>query len=313
LLDIMAKHLEDIGKDAKDLLNEGYPIDGTVKVTSQTKAFGFTQKQTLSKTVKREKSSAIKEVVSAAFEPKYELKEQKVEFTGKLTTACEVNVGSSVRDIVGSGSKVEINVTKSEREGTNTVGTVSVKKEGFAFKGKVTYPLTPKKATKISGEAVLHHTGSNSNFGLGTDVSLEGDIARIYTESVVSHNALNSQYRGVLRYDVYESSILWGLSFWHKVSDKNNWAFDITSEDNAVKTSFTAGTEYKVDDSTSVKGKWKLIKTNDRVDYRVGASLKQKLSDHVTIILGSDLNPRSFIGSGDGDPSTYGLEIKLQD
>jgi hypothetical protein len=308
----MAKHLEDIGKDAKDLLNEGYPIDGTVKVTSQTKAFGFVQKETLSKTVKREKSS-VKEVVSAAFEPKYELKEQKVEFTGKITTASEINVGTSVRDIVGSGSKVEVNVTRSDRDGINTVGSVSVKKDGFAFKGKVTYPLTPKKATKISGEAVVHHTASNSNVGVAADVSLEGDIARIYTEGVVSHNAVNAQYRGVVRYDVYESSLLWGLSFWQKVSDKNNLAFDITSEDNAVKTSFTAGTEYKVDDSTTVKGKWRLIKTNDRVDYRLGASLKQKLSNHVTIIFGSDLNPRSFLGSGEGEPSTYGVEIKLQD
>jgi len=116
-----------------------------------------------------------------------------------------------------------------------------------------------------------------------------------------------------LRYDVYDSSLLWSVSFWQRVSDRHHLAFDLTSEDNASKTTFTTGTEYKVDDSTAVKGKWKLIKHNDRVDYRLGLSLKQKLSTFVTATLGSDLNPRSFLGSGEGDPNSYGLEIKFQD
>jgi len=98
-----------------------------------------------------------------------------------------------------------------------------------------------------------------------------------------------------------------------KMSDRNTWGFDISTEDNLTKTTFTAGTEYKVDELTTVKGKWKLVKNNDKVDYRLGASLKQKLSPYVTATIGSDLNPRSFLGSIDGEPHSFGLEIKLQD
>jgi len=308
----MAKHLEDIGKDAKDLLNEGYPIDGTVKITSQTNAFGFIQKESLTRTVKREKSG-VRELVTASFEPKYEIKEHKVEFTGKLSTGSEVNVGTSVRDLLGSGSKIEVNFTQSDRDGANLVGVASILQHSFGVKGKVTYPITPKKPIKINGEVVAHHTGTNSNVGAGVDLSLEGDVARIYAEGVVSHSAVTSAYKGQVRYDVYESSLLWSLSFWQRVNAYNTWAFNITSEDNANKTTFTTGTEYRAAEDTSVKGKWKLVKHGDRVDYRVGASLKQRLTDHVTITLGSDLNPRSFIGSGDGDTNSFGLEIKFQD
>jgi len=144
-------------------------------------------------------------------------------------------------------------------------------------------------------------------------VSLEGPIARIFTEGVYAHTTKDSQYKAVARYDVYDSSILWGFSFFQKVSDRNLWAFDLTSEENSTKTTFTAGTEYKYDDSTTVKGKWKLVKHNDKVDYRFGASVRQKFSPFVTATVGSDLNPRSFIGSTDGEPHSFGVEIKLQD
>jgi len=251
-------------------------------------------------------------VVTAAFEPKYELKEHNLEFTGKVSTTNDITVGTSVRDLIGSGSKVEINVTKSDRD-INGVASASYRSELLALKGKFTYPVTPKKPIKINAEAVWHHGGSNSSYGGGLDVNLEGDIARIFAEGVFTHSAKDSQYKGLLRYDVYDSTVLWGVSFWQRVSDRQHLAFDLTSEDNASKTTFTTGTEYKVDDSTTVKGKWKLIKQNDRVDYRLGLSLKQKLSTFVTATLGSDLNPRSFLGSGEGDPNSYGIEIKFQD
>jgi hypothetical protein len=310
----MAKHLEDIGKDAKDLLGEGYPIDGTVKVTAQTSGFGFVQKATLNRSLKKDKTG-VKEIVSAAFEPKYEFKEHKVEVTGKYSSTNEVSVGASVRDLVGAGSKLEGTVVKSDRDGLNGVFTASYKINSFAGKAKLTYPFTPAKPIKINSEVVFHHSGTSSNFGVGVDANVEGDAIRIFSEAVVAHTAKDSQYKGQVRYDVFESALVWGVSFWQRVSEKNNWAFDLTSESyGGNKTTFTAGTDYKVDEWTLVKGKWRLIKSNDRVDYRLGASLKQKLSPHVIATLGSDLNFRSFLGaSAEGEPHTFGLEIKYQD
>jgi len=309
----MAKHLEDIGKDAKDLLTEGYPIDGTVKFTAQTSTFGFTHKSTLSRSIKRDKSG-VREIVNAAFEPKFEFKEHKVEITGKLNSANEASVGASVRDIGTNGTKIEVNLTGSQRDGMGAVLSTSYKNNALAAKGKLTYPLNnPRKSIKINTEGVVHHTRSNSNVGVGVDVVLEGEVARIFTEGVVSHSAKDSQFKGLVRYDVYESYLIWGLSFFQKVNERNNWAFDITSENYNAKNTFSAGTEYKVDSDTTFKGKWRLIKQSDRVDYRLGASLKQKLSAHVVTTFGSDLNLRSFLGSSEGEPNSFGLEIKYQD
>jgi len=193
------------------------------------------------------------------------------------------------------------------------VAVASFKNEGVALKGKVTYPFTPKKATKVAAELVLHHS-SNSNLGAGTEVCLEGDTAHIYGDAVVSHTVADSQYKGQLRYDVYDNSLNWGISFWQKLNDKTCWAFDILSEDWSAKTTFSTGSEYKCSDSCTLKGKWKVTKNNERVDYRFGASLRHKLSPCVTAIVGADLNPRSFLGnSTDGDPHSFGLELKLQD
>jgi len=312
----MAKHLEDIGKDAKDLLIESYPNDGTVKFTAQTKALNFTPKIVLNRSSKREKGG-VKELVSATFDPKYEVKEHNLEFNGKLTSSYDLNVGASVRDFVGHGSKVELNLSRSERDGLHGISILSYKSDLVAVKGKFTYPLTPKKPTKVNSEIVLHHGGSHSNVGVGVDIILEDNIAQIFTEAVVAHTDKDTQYKGFARYDVYESKFNCGFSLWQKWSERCNWAFDILLEDYFAKTSFTAGSECKCDDSTTVKGKWKVTKTKDRLDYRVGASLKQKVSPHIIATLGADLNPRSFfvVGqtTGDGEPHSFGLDIKFQE
>jgi len=311
-LAFMAKHLEDIGKDGKDLLNEGYPIDGSIKVTAQAKTLGFAPKLSISRTVKREKSSTVREVVSAVFEPKYEMKEYNLELNGKFTSSHDINVGTSVKDILAKGSKVDLNLAQTEKDGFNGVALVTYKHPTLAVKGKATYPFTPKKPIILYAEAVFHHSATDSSAGVGAEVSLEGETARILGEGVLAHSTHDAQYKSLVRYDVYDNNLNWTLSYWQKFSEKAAWAFDILSEDWGNKTIFAAGGELKVND-TAAKGKWKVIKTNDRVDYRFGSSIKHKLSPFATAIIGMDLNPRSFLGISEGDPHSFGIELKLQD
>jgi hypothetical protein len=308
----MAKHIEDIGKDAKDLLTESYPIDGTLKITTQTKSGGFTPKITLNRyTVKREKGAA-REIVTAGFEPKYEIKQHNLELNGKLASTNDFSVGSSVRDVIGEGSKLEVNLTRTDRDGLNGSATASYQSEAVAVKTKLIYPLSPNKATKLNSEVVYHHRASNINIGVGVDLTVE-EAAHIYPVAVMGLSINDTQYKGFVRYDLYSSYLNWGFSYWQKLSNTCRFAIDIFSEDNSAKTSFNTGYECKVDDNTTVKGKCKVSKTKDRLDYRVGASLKQKLSPSVIAIIGADLNPRSFLGSSDGEPHSFGLEIKFQD
>jgi len=307
----MAKHLYDIGKDTQDLLTESYPIDGTIKVSAQAKTFGFAPKVTLSRTLKKDKAN-VRETVSAVFEPKYEIKEYNLELNGKFTSSHDINVGTSVKDIGGKGSKVDLNIIKTDKDGLNGTALATYKNDALAIKGKATYPFSPKKPIVFYAEGVVHHNASNSNAGLGVEVSIEGETAKILGEGVLAHSTHDAQYKALLRYDVYDNTLNWGLSFWQKFNEKNAWAFDIVSEEWGSKTTFAAGAEHKIDDG-AVKGKWKVVKTSDKTDYRFGSSIKKKLSPFATAIIGLDLNPRSFLGSAEGEPHTFGIELKLQD
>jgi len=306
----MAKPLEDIGKDAKDLLTEGFPIDGTVKVAVQTRALGFIPKVTLIRQLKREKS-ATREVVSAVFEPKYEWKEQNLEFTSKFSTTSELSAGVSAKDILTKGTKIEISANRNERDGLSGVFGGAYRNDSFSFKGKLAYPFAPKKPIKANVEGVFQVV-SNTNVGFGVDVTLEGEVARIKTDAVVAYTTKENQFKGLFRYDVYESTVLWGLSYFQKISERTSWALDITTDGNPAKSTFSVGTEHKVDDFTTLKGKW-ILKQTDKTDYRFGVALRQKITPFVTATFGADLNPRNFLGSNEGDAHSFGLEIKLQD
>jgi hypothetical protein len=306
----MAKPLEDIGKDAKDLLTDGFPIDGTVKVAVQTRALGFIPKVTLIRSLKREKSTS-REVVSAVFEPKYEWKEQNLEFTSKFSTTSELSGGVSAKDIFTKGTKVDITANRNERDGLSGVFGGAFRNDAVSVKAKVSYPFAPKKPIKANVESVFQVV-EHTNVGVGVDVTLEGEVARIKTDAVVAYSTKENQFKGLLRYDVYESSFLWGLSYFQKISQRTNWALDITTEGSPAKSTFSVGADHKVDDFTSLKGKW-ILKQTDKTDYRFGVALKQKVTPFVTAIFGADLNPRNFLGSTDGDPHSFGFELKLQD
>jgi len=193
-----------------DLLTESYPIDGTVKITSQIKVQNFTPKITFNRCIKREKGGS-KEIVTAAYEPKFEIKEHKLEVTGKFTPANDITVGSSVRDVIVNGSKLELSVSRSEKDGITGVVGSSFKNEALALKGKLSYPLVPKTPTKLTTEAVYHHSGSNSDLGLGLEVTLE-EAAHIFPELVIAHSSTDTQYKGLVRYDLSKGSLNWGIS-----------------------------------------------------------------------------------------------------
>jgi len=306
----MARHLDDIGKDAKDLFCEGFPIDGTVKVAVQTRALGFIPKVTLIRALKREKSTT-KEVVSAVFEPKYEWREHNLEFTSKFSTSSELSGGVSARDIFTKGTKIDITANRSERDGLSGVFGGAYRNDSFSFKGKLCYPFAPKKPIKANVEGVFHVV-ENTNVGVGVDVTLEGEVARIKTDAVVAYTTKENQFKGLFRYDVYESTVLWGLSYFQKISPRTNWGLDITTDGNPAKSTFSVGADHKVDDFTSVKGKW-ILKQTDKTDYRFGVALRQKVTPFVTATFGADLNPRNFLGSTEGDAHSFGFELKLQD
>jgi len=312
----MSKHYGDIGKDSKDLLALDFPADGTVKVSVQTKTSdGTTMKATVNRYNKKEKTG-LKEIISAVFEPKHELKKHNLEFTSKISTLNEFTAGLSAKDLGTQGVKVDITGTQSERDGTGAQVAASYKNELVATKVGLTYPLPSgkkdRKPLKINADLVLNVY----KFLLGTNIALDLDEKTSWKgEGIISYSESSYQVTARGSHEQKTAQTLWGLSFFHKVSDRTKWALDVEADQAWLKPVASVAGEYQLDATTTVKGKWavRLTDTSKQTELRAGVGIKQKVTPYVTATLGTDLNFRNLLGETIGDPHSFGLEVKLSD
>jgi len=314
----MAKHFSDIRKEPTDLLNNDFPADGTVKVNVQAKTDdGLTMKATLNRGFKRDKTTGIKEIVSAVFEPKFEWKKNNLEFNGKFSTQNEFSGGLSVKDIASVGTKVDLTLSQNERDGTNAQVSASYKTELFASKLGLTYPFPTggkkdNKPLKINGELVFQIykflVGTNIAFDIEEKVSWKGEGQVNYSNSSYQVTARGSR-------EQKSDQFLWGFSFFKNISPSTKLAIDLETDPAVLRPTASVAGECQLDDATTVKGKWsvKLAETSKQAELRAGLGLKQKVNPHFTAILGADLNFRNLLGDVIGDPHSFGVEIKLSD
>jgi len=317
----MSKHFGDIGKDAKDLLTTDFPADGTFKVITQSKtSTGVTFKATLNRFFKKDKSGP-KEIISAVIEPKYEWKDQNLEFTAKLATTNEFSAGFSVKDLVGQGSKVEVTGSQSDRDGASAQLVGSYKAAGISTKVSVGYPFgavgpkKEKKPLKINGEAVIQYP-TNLFLASNVVVDVDSENTSMKGDGIVGYSQDQWQFTARGSHDRKSDITLWGLSFFHKVSDGVKWALDFDADQAWIRGPIASvGGEYKLDDSTTIKGKWavKLTEQSKQTEMRVGVSARQKISPFISVTLGSDLNVRNLLGDSIGDAHSFGFELKAQD
>jgi len=310
----MSKHFSDIGKDSRDLISDDFPSEGTVKLTTQSKTpDGVTAKATL-----RRYQKGGREQVDAVIEPKYEWKEKNVEISGKLSTTNEYSANVVVKDLI-KGSKIEFSGTSNEKSSTSKI-VLSHKTDPAAAKITVTFPLdlSPKKSqTKINGDVVIQYP---DNFFVGGNVSLDvNEKMGFKVEGVVGFTQNQLQVTGRGSYAPPPSSrenstILWGASLFHKISENFKWALDFDT-DHALKRGPVGviACDYKVDNFTSVKGKCSVTNLS-KPEARVALSAKQKVNSYLALSLGADLNVRNIL-SGDATegPHSFGVEIKLQE
>jgi len=317
----MSKHFSDIGKDSKDLLTTDFPADGTLKVITQSKTpTGVTFKATLNRFFKKDKSG-LREIVSAVIEPKYEWKDPNLEFTAKLATTNEFSAGFSAKDLVLQGSKVEVNGSHSDRDGDAAQLVGSYKSPGIAAKVSVGYPFgsvgpkKEKKPLKINGEVVIQYP-TNVFLASSVAVDLDTENTSLKGDGVVGYSQDQWQVTARGSHDRKTDATFWGLSFFHKVSDGAKWSLDFDADQAWVRGPIASvGGEYKLDDATTVKGKWaiKLTEQSKQSEMRLGLAARQKVSPYFTLTLGTDLNVRSLLGDSIGEPHSFGAEIKLQE
>jgi len=105
--------------------------------------------------------------------------------------------------------------------------------------------------------------------------------------------------------------LVWGFSFFHKISDLTKFAIEHIL-DPSKGPAFLVGGEYKVNDKTTVKGRALVKATESKVpDYRWAFSVNHRVSKLFTTTVGVDLNIRHVLGEATGEAHSFGVEIKL--
>eukprot|EP01123_Difflugia_compressa_P006769 TRINITY_DN19136_c0_g1_i1.p1 TRINITY_DN19136_c0_g1~~TRINITY_DN19136_c0_g1_i1.p1 ORF type:complete len:311 (-),score=58.06 TRINITY_DN19136_c0_g1_i1:81-1013(-) len=310
----MAKHAADIGKDARDLIANDFPIDGSIKFTAQSKTpDNVSTKAVINRALKKEKST-IREVISASVEPKFEWKDKNVELSTKFTSSNDLS-GTLLLKNLSFLPKYELSVTgtQSEREGTSVEFIGSLLHSKIGTKGSFLYPVSSVGKKPIKGSAEL--TGYYKNWFTGLRVVLNTDnLTAPKVEGLVSFNNNPIEVSGGVTHDLKEETTSAQLSFYHKYRSDVKYAAEFNVDVASTKTSANLAGEYKLDDSTTLKAKWVLKPTDlsEQPQFRLVGSVKQQISPVLTSTIGVDLNVTTFFGESTGDAHSFGLDIKFQ-
>jgi len=306
----MAKQLEDIGKEAKDLLSQDFPSNGSIKITTQAKnSENVTVKSTLSRYVKREKVS--REIICATYEEKYENKQHNLELNGKITTNNEYNGTVTLKDLIGSGSKIELHVHKTP-DSLTASPTVTYKTDSVAIKTKLVYPISSEKKSALKLFVDAGFLGSNLYGGIGTTITLDAPKAAIDIEGVASYTDKRYQLTAKAKHNLQTNIMGFGLSYFYKLASRTTLAVEVTSDTTLEKFNLTAGAQKKLDKFTTLKGKAFFKHSKKDTEIRSGLALKQHISPSILATFGVDLNLPLLFGQEIGEPHSYGAEFKFE-
>jgi len=301
----MSKAFSDLGKDCDDLINGGFPAQGSAKLVIEAPTTSTAS--SIKVTIKRDN----KDVVEATVEPKHEWKAKNIEFTGRAVTTKEYEAGLSVKDIGYPGTKVSITNLFSRGVGV-LKGSTAFKNKTFNTKLGIAYPLD--KPPKAAGEVVFNYP-SPIHFG----VYGEYDTAKHLFNWSAAITYVTAVYQGHLffknrRHSSNEEDILFGVGWLQELS--SNWKFAVnfvvSNNREAAEPTCVIASEGKIDVDTTLKGKIAVKAAKKTTDCRVGLALKQKINSHLTVTIGSDLNARALLNQGlEGEGHSLGFEIKL--
>jgi len=312
----MAKVFKDLGKDAKDVLSQDFHSGNNLTIIAQPICpNGITIKTTLKRLFKKDpKTKTTKEAVELLFEPKYEWKAQNLEFSGKFSSARDFSGGFLTKDLVAKGSKFEFNLSRSDKDGPSAKMIPSFKNDSVSAQASIAYPLAHKnnQPIKLISELVVHYP-KTVLWGVNFLIDLEPGQAKVKTEgSLVSNPSHDSQVAGRVAYVHNEEALVWGLSFFHKLSDTSKWAVDYEL-DASKGPSVQVGGEHKYGTNT-VKGRAQIKVTETGApEYRIALSGKQHVSKYFTLTLSADFNVRQFLGESIGDHHSFGAELKFSE
>jgi len=314
----MAKPFKDLGKDAKDLLSQDLPDGNGVTITNQLKTSNdINVKTTMKRTFKRE-NKGLREIIEAIVEPKYEWKQQNIEFNSKFSTARDFSGSVALKDMITKGSKVEFIGTHNEKDGLVVKTVDSYKNEYVFVQGSISYPTQHQTKTpiKYAGEIVVQYP-KNFLWGFNFMADQEKNKTKKNLEATVGYAEKEWQLFARTSKNLSEDQSFWGGSFIHNLSENSKWGLDFDAEAShswhrgpIVK----VGGEYK-HEGTTFKARtlfrWPAVSMSNP-EYRLALSAKRQISKHFTATIGADINIRQFLGDTVGDVHSVGLDFKIE-
>jgi len=218
------------------------------------------------------------------------------------------------KDLLLKGSKFEFVASRNDKDGPSAKMIPSYKNDTISAQTSIAYPLAQKnnQPIKVISELVVHYPRTvfwGANFLL----DYEPSQMKLKTEgTLVTYPSQDSQVTGRVGYVHSEEALVWGLSFFHKLTNTTKWAVDY--ELDATKgPSVQIGGESQYGDNT-VKAR-ALVKVTETgaPEYRLALSNKQRISKYFTATVSADFNVRQFMGEGVGDVHSFGAELKFSD
>jgi len=280
------------------------------KITTQSKnSENATMKSTLSRAIKKDKF--VREIITATFEDKYEDKVNNFEINGKITSNNEYNGTFVLKDYIGSGSKMEININKT----TETIAvcpTVSIKTDTIAGKAKINYPLSSVKKSPLKLNAEGSFFIAPFLAGFGTAFTMDTPKTAIDIEAVAAYE--EKHYQAVLRakHTLQSSLINFALSYFYKQPDaKTSYAFEGSTDSTLEKFDVSVGGDLKCDKYTTLKAKGVFKHSKKDSEIRSGLALKQQICPCLLASFGVDLNLPLLLGLDLGEPHSFGVELKF--
>jgi len=308
-LPMAAVFYDDLGKSADDLINKGFPAEGSFKVSTETKTSNGVSLTTTGRRFFKNGN----ENVEALFEPKFNWAEQNVEVTSKLSTSSEYEAGVSLKDLGAKGSKLSLTANQG-KTGVSAKPAVEFKNENVAVKTSVAVPDDfGGKPIAVEASAVAAY----ENVHLGSKVNVNTAHTQGDKETALSFfwnlkaGFIQPLWQAVSWFNNANKSNVVGASYYQEVTPavKLGTTFSVDRLANNPSPSANVVGEYKYAVDTVLKSR---LGVNPSKDLRVGLALQQNWTTSSTVTIAADLNALQLLGTNKGDAHSFGVEIRLK-
>jgi len=254
--------------------------------------------------------------VEVLLEPKFNWAERNVEVTGKLSTESAYEAGVSVKDLGAKGSKLSLTANQG-KEGASAKLGVDFKNENVAAKVSGAYPdESSSKPITLDVSAVAAY----ENVNVGAKINATTPYTK--GEKEVASSLFWSAKAGYLQ-PLWQLVGWWtnaagknvvGGSFWQEVTPnvKLGTSFNVDRLNEKGSPSAAVSTEYKYAPDTVIRSKLGVSQPKDVKELRLALALQQNWTSSSTVTIGADLNSLQLLGTNQGAPHSFGLEVKLK-